>query len=221
MNKLQIIEWWDEYEVYKHCDFELQIIIRYFQERGLKTINFIDIGANVGKFYEVLSKKINIQSCYMVEPDTDLFNYLTSKYKEDEKTTLYNFALSDYSGLGFLSELDYIQENINLGLAMIKPEGQGYEIQVKDACSFIKKVYDKTPSIDLIKIDTENQDYIILDRIREVIEKLENKPLIVFEHNCWDDKKKAEEIYNKFLKIGYKGEPFSVLQGDCVIYPNN
>jgi FkbM family methyltransferase len=221
MNKLQIIEWWDEYEVYKHCDFELQIIIRYFQERGLKTINFIDIGANVGKFYEVLSKKINIQSCYMVEPDTDLFNYLTSKYKEDEKTTLYNFALSDYSGLGFLSELDYIQENINLGLAMIKPEGQGYEIQVKDACSFIKKVYDKTPSIDLIKIDTENQDYIILDRIREVIVKLENKPLIVFEHNCWDDKKKAEEIYNKFLKIGYKGEPFSVLQGDCVIYPNN
>ena len=52
MNKS--IKYWDDEIVVRHIGTELKWLYEYLDENDITNISFIDIGGNVGKFYDEL-----------------------------------------------------------------------------------------------------------------------------------------------------------------------
>ena len=216
--KFELIKKWDEEVVFNHCSNEIREISSFFNEKGVKNINFIDIGANVGKFYEILSKQFNIDLCLMVEPNPDIYNYLAIKYRGFRNVKLFNFALSESDGNGYVSDNDYSSESFNLGVSRLFSSGS--PVKIVDSYKFLKESLSE--EINFVKIDTENSDYKVLKALFEIISKIKSRPIVAFEHNCEKNNHEYEEsriIYNKFISIGYNGLKFDSLIGDSILRP--
>lgn len=218
MEAYSIIKKWDEEEVLQHCANELSMIKNFMSFKN--PLNFIDIGANVGKFYEELSKTYQINKCYMVEPNPFLNKYIKSKFKNFENVEIFDFAIGYRTGkCDFYNEP--IVEGANLGLSRVG-HGSG-EIDMIEAESFFYDIFLKNDAINLIKIDTENMDYFILDGLCKSMHKLKQKPFILFEHNCEKDEATVEKskliLYNIARNFGYRELNFEKLLGDIAFYP--
>ena len=61
------IKYWDEKIVSRHIGTEINWLTEYLDENKITELSFIDIGGNVGKFYDELSKKYTIKKCVIVE----------------------------------------------------------------------------------------------------------------------------------------------------------
>jgi FkbM family methyltransferase len=223
---LNVIEYWDNNLVERHILKEIGYIKKYFPIQDFKSLNYIDIGANVGKFYDVLSRDYTIQGVIMVEPVPMLFEYLSKKFDSTPNCKVYNFAISDQTGIGkfHISEIENVTlENINLGISRMLSNGKS-EVDMIDAKYFLEEYVDDLESINFIKIDTENQDYSILKSIQPIISKLDKKPFILFEHNyhSWMSEDDARKIIYDFTTVcGYETINFDDLNGDEFIKPKN
>lgn len=223
---LNLIKHWDDNIVERHILKEIEYLKNYFPIQKFGSLKYIDIGANVGKFYDVLSRTYTIDGVIMVEPVPILFEYLSKKFESTPNCKLYNFALSDRTGVTkfHISEMENGSiENMNLGLSRMLSNGE-CEVNMIDGKYFLEKYVDDLESIDFIKIDTENQDYSILKSIQPIISKLIKKPFILFEHNysSWmseDDARKI--IYDFTTACDYETINFDNLQGDEFIKPKN
>ena len=87
------IKYWDENLVEKHIGQELFFLMKYLDEKNITNISFIDIGGNVGKFYDKLSEKYNINNCLIVEPSKYLVEYMEEKFKNNKNIVIFNFGL--------------------------------------------------------------------------------------------------------------------------------
>lgn len=118
----ELIEIWDRELIERHIGSEIRYINDFFV--GKTKLTYIDIGANVGKFYDVLSKKYEIEKVIMVEPAPKLFEYISDKFKEVKNCKIYDFAISDETGETFFEthSLDHsTNEHINMGLLNLFP----------------------------------------------------------------------------------------------------
>lgn len=226
------IKYWDENLVEKHIGQELFFLMKYLDEKNITNISFIDIGGNVGKFYDKLSEKYNINNCLIVEPSKYLVEYMEEKFKNNKNIVIFNFGLYDVEGKFYfndnlyfneLNESKPISDNINLGLSMIKNirgETQFYTMK-----KFLNEYNIINPSdITFIKIDTENSDLFIIRDMIDYIEKNNIKPLIIFENNYHNNMsyEDAQNIINSFCDIcGYENIDLNVCCGDCFLYPKN
>jgi hypothetical protein len=61
------IKYWDETIVLRHIGTELKWLFDYLDSNDIKNVSFIDIGGNVGKFYDEVSKKYKVDKCIIVE----------------------------------------------------------------------------------------------------------------------------------------------------------
>lgn len=223
---LNPIKHWDDHLVERHILKEIGYLKNYFPIQNFQSLNYIDIGANVGKFYDVLSRDYTIEGVIMVEPVPMLFEYLSKKFESTPNCKLYNFALSDRTGVTkfHISEIENdTTENMNLGISRMLTNGK-YEVDMVDAKYFLEEYVDDLESIDFIKIDTENQDYSILKSIQSIISKLNKKPFILFEHNynSWMSEDDARKIIYDFTTVcGYETINFDNLKGDEFIRPKN
>lgn len=208
MNTFDIIKHWDDYLVEQHVGSELAVIIDYFQKKEQKNLIYLDIGANCGKYYDVLSRYFTIDLAIMAEASKHLYEYLLIKFNHNNKCTIYNSVLSDNNDDISFSDIDfsYITDinNINLGLSKVYNSIDNKIKQTSANDFFNTNVLEKNIShLDLIKIDTENRDYHILKSMTECISKLKNKPLICFEHNYHNDmtKDEAQDILKNFCSF--------------------
>jgi FkbM family methyltransferase len=223
---LNLIKYWDDILVERHILKEIGYLKNYFPIQDFKSLNYIDIGANVGKFYDVLSRDYIIEGVIMVEPAPMLFEYLSKKFEFTHNCKLYNFAISDQTGVSkfHISEIENdTLENMNLGISRMLTNGK-YEVDMIDAKYFLEEYVDDLESIDFIKIDTENQDYSILKSIQPIISKLNKKPFILFEHNynSWMSEDDARKIIYDFTTVcGYETINFDNLIGDEFLRPKN
>lgn len=219
---------WDNDIVAGHVNSEIERIIKYLNDIHLGTINYVDIGANVGKYYDILSKHFKIENAVMTEPVVDLYQYMVNKFKGRDNCKIYNYAVSDYTGKADLNTgvIDFYKNNdnytsINLGLSKInKIDG---DVVVVSGYDFLNK-FASDIEIDLIKIDTETQDYFILKSITSYIKILPRKPLIVFENNYHNDMTydEAKHIYETFMsECEYNGYNFDLLGGEVYLIPKN
>ena len=71
--------------------FHHKRIYRYLCELDIEKI--IDIGAHKGEFLENVLKIKKINSFYAFEPQKKIFNVLNDKFSNNEKITLFNFAM--------------------------------------------------------------------------------------------------------------------------------
>lgn len=218
-----LIKIWDEELIEQHVGIEIKYLTEYFTNK--KKLNYIDIGANVGKFYDVLSKTYEIGDVYMVEPAPQLFEYISVKFKDKENCKLFNFAVSNENGETYFQTQcidNSTSERIDMGVSKIHQSHSGHLLKMVSGYNFLNDYVSNLNNIDFIKIDTETHDYLILESIIPIIEKLENKPFILFEHNYHSlmSDQDAEKIINEFTKrCSYESINFKSLNGDCFIKP--
>jgi len=230
---MKSIEFWDKEECAKHCYWESEKIINYFQEKNIDTISYLDIGANVGKIYDLISEKLNVKKCVLYEASTILSNYMFDKFKDFPNVIVNNCAVSNFNGFVKVNqsnvllslESDEYKCDHNLGVSNIIIDSDG-DVPVKSISNILNEDKDFYSKIDVIKIDTETVDYLILDDMFDFVSNMETMPLICFEHNYMFSspsvtKTHAKKIYEKFINIlGYDGPSFEELSGDVFIFPN-
>jgi len=225
MNK--IIKYWDEKLILPHIGNEINWIKSYLKENNIDKISYIDIGGNVGKFFDELSKEYLIEKCVIVEPSKKLFDYMVNKFKNNNQITLYNFGISnkngffkfDDSGIDYWSEKE-INDSINLGI--FKTDDSPGEVQFYETDYFFNNFNTIDPQkITFIKIDTENKDLFIIKGLTNFLLQNNIRPLILFENNyhadmSFDD---ATKIVNDFSEIcGYETVDLN-MHGDLVLNP--
>lgn len=218
-----LIKIWDENLIEQHVGIEVRYLTEYFTDK--KKISYVDIGANVGKFYDVLSRTYEIGDVYMVEPAPQLFEYITEKFKDKKNCKLFNFAISNENGETYFQTQcidNSTTDRIDMGVSKIHQNQSGHLIKMVSGYQFLTDYIPNLEDIDFIKIDTETHDYLILESIIPIIEKLEKKPFILFEHNYHSlmSDQEAERIINEFTnRCGYENINFKSLHGDCFIKP--
>lgn len=218
-----LIKIWDEELIEKHIGTEIRYLQEYFSNK--KNLNYIDIGANVGKFYDVLSKFYQIDNVFMVEPAPQLFEYISEKFKEKPNCKLFNFAISNENGETYFQTQcidNSTTERIDMGVSKIHKNQSGLLVKMVSGYDFLNDYVNNLEEIDFIKLDTETHDYLILESIIPIIEKLEKKPFILFEHNYHSlmSDQEAERIINEFTsRCQYESINFKSLNGDCFIKP--
>lgn len=226
---MEFIKFWDDEIVQGHIGAEVQVMQDYFNENNITKINYLDIGANVGKFYDLfLERGFEIENAIMVEPSHDLFDYMVTKFKDTPNCQLYNLAVSDSDGVTmFESHIETYKDrepndrSINLGLSKLSKTGREVEL-ISGKRLFETYVEPIKDSINFIKIDTENQDYFILESITEYVKNMTNKPYILSEHNYHNDMSydRAKNIYDRFKdECGYEGIDFDELSGSVYLKP--
>lgn len=219
-----LIKKWDDELIEKHIGNEVNYLKNYFIPKKIVELSYIDIGANVGKFYDVLSRDFNLKRVIMIEPAPQLFEYITEKFQNLTNCILYNFAISDNSGK-ILIQTHTIEhstdDHINMGVSKINHE-EGHEVIMISGYDFLNEYVEELELIDFIKIDTETHDYQILKSMIPIISKLNKKPFILFEHNYHNSipETEARNILNDFTSIcGYESINFDELNGDSFIQP--
>ena len=223
-NNINIIKYWDNHLVEQHVLTEISYLKSYFPISSIQNLKYIDIGANVGKFYDILSKEYIIDRCIMVEPAPELFAYLQKKFEHLSNCELYNFAISDRTGYTkfHICSTEGDLSSVNLGLSRMIHNGD-IEIKMLSGFDFLTQHINDLESIDFIKIDTENQDYQILRSIQPVIAQLKKKPFILFEHNymaCMSEQEARKILIDFTSTCNYESVDFDALFGDSFIKPN-
>jgi FkbM family methyltransferase len=223
-----LIKYWDDNICGGHLNSEASRVINYFKNKGITELSFIDIGANVGKYYDTLSEHFTIKNCVMYEGSRILSDYLENKFKNITGTEVYNYAISNEDKLTYFNE-DSIKyflnkedlEGVNLGLSSVS-NTNGTPVQMRSIFNLLNERSEFFSSFDFIKIDTETLDYFILDSLKDFIKTLNKKPFICFEHNYHNvmESSEAKSIYEKFLlECGYNGDDFETLSGDISLIP--
>jgi hypothetical protein len=226
---MEFIKFWDDEVVQGHIGSEVQMMQDYFEKNNIKKINYLDIGANVGKFYDLfIQRGFEIDNVIMVEPSHDLFDYMSIKFKDTSNCQLYNLAVSDKDGITrFESHIETYKDrkpgdrSINLGLSKLSNEGKEVEL-ISGKRLFETYVEPFKDVIHFVKIDTENQDYFILESIIEYVKNMTNKPYFLIEHNYHNDMsyERAKNIYDRFrIECGYDGIEFDDLGGSVYLEP--
>jgi len=229
----EVIKFWDENIVLSHVQNELGWLFDYLDKNNLDNLSYIDIGGNVGKFYDQITTRFTVKKAEIIEPSKILFNYMVEKYKEKDNVNLYNFPISNKDGYvdfydhaqstcEFFSEKG-IDNSINLGLSQINTRNVGGITECFSMDTFLRKISGINPDeIDFIKIDTENSDLFILENMIDFLVENKIRPFVLFENNYRDHitDEGAIKILEKFCQLcGY--ESVNLNPGDNLIIPKN
>ena len=194
------IKHWDNEMVFKFAKPELEELYKHFETYGITSLSFIDIGGNVGKFYDEISKRYQVGKCEIVEASTMLCEYMNDKFKDNPDITIHNFGLSDEEGVFYFGdeqirwyenagEEGIGNPNLNLGLSashFVHHDDTSYFGATKfyNGSYFLESI-NKIPASDIkfIKVDTENRDIQIVSSMKDYFLKHRISPIIVFENN--------------------------------------
>jgi FkbM family methyltransferase len=226
------IKRWDDHHCSQHVEPFLcgisNILQSYYKHDP--TI-YIDIGANVGKVYDLIKEKsiLNIEKAYLFEGNTKLYSYMKNKYENDHTVSVYNDIILDkIININFDDE--YIDEQIlnnneyiNFGLSKTnhyKNTNQRETAKISDFFNNNGLLNKKS----FIKIDTENSDTLILKDILSIMDNLLYKPIIEFEINYSAGGHTAEFIQTIIddysNKYNYKHINILEMRGDGLLVPN-
>lgn len=227
MKHLDKIKEWDNIHCEKHVLNLVNNIKHLLKEKKINEVYYIDIGANVGKVYDLLKKYCTIKKVWMFEASPTLFNYLELKYKEDKNVTLKNIAVSDKLGeVNFDESTIFYQINnnipdLNFGLSKIVNSSTDLKIQ-SDKITNLLDSDEIFNNVSFIKIDTENMDFFILKDLISIVDKFKIKPIIEFEvnyHMSTITKEMAQEILFEYKKYGYKELRLEDCWGEGILIP--
>lgn len=225
------IEVWDKRDCAQHVANLVNNINNILKERNIKEYYYIDIGANVGKVYDMLSSLAPVKRVWMYEASPLLYNYMVDKYRDDNAVVLNNLAISDHEGILQFDEssmLHQIQHNINhttqynFGLSQLRTTDVSVPVTSTKISNIIKTNSEIFNKVSFIKIDTESVDFKILEDLVTVVNLFKIKPVIEFERNynhCGYSDQKAQLILNLFVEVGYRPLHLEECQGDGILLP--
>jgi FkbM family methyltransferase len=223
------IKKWDDLHCEKHVMNLVNNITELLENRGISELYYIDIGANVGKVYDLLKERNNLKKVWMYEASPMLFNYLKIKYEKDDNVVLSHGAISNTEGTvpfdetSMLYQIKNNVEEFNFGLSKIGNSPNQLEINSNKISNLIGNNEEIFNNVSFIKIDTENVDFFILDDLISVVEKFKTKPIIEFEVNYKSSaitNEMAQDILDKYVLVGYKPLRLEDCWGDGILIPN-
>ncbi len=141
---------------------EINWINNYLKE-GMTAV---DIGANIGSYALILSKKVgNSGRVIAFEPDENNFKFLKKNVKNNKNIFIYKLAVGNKNSSIKL----YISKNWNVDHHTYKDSEDRIEKTIKSITldNFLKK--DK--KIDFIKIDIQGFDYFAIKGAKEIIKR--------------------------------------------------
>jgi|688.fasta_scaffold60901_5 FkbM family methyltransferase len=230
MTQKEKIKIWDDNICSKHVINLVHGINNIITKNGIEKLNYVDIGANVGKVYDLLSQRIEIEKVWMFEASPILFSYLKEKYSNNTKVRLENFAVDNSTGIvhfdesSMLYQFDSNVDEYNFGLSKIMHTNLSQEvnsIKISDYFNDNPQIFN---SVDFIKIDTESVDFNILVDLTNVIEKFRKKPIIEFEVNYMNAGftfDTAQMVLDEYIKFGYNKLFLNECHGDGLLIPEN
>ena len=127
----------------------------------------LDIGANVGDVTDMLIKTYD-PKIYCYEPNIGCYKHMVSRFKNNPKIKIFNFAVSNFTGKTFLY---FHKKAKNISefnqRSSLKKEKDGLDInkKIEVNCVDIKNILDQHNKIDLIKIDIEGSEYEVMPEI--------------------------------------------------------
>ncbi len=163
-------------------------ILAYLKRKKIKVEIFFDVGSHKGTYSDLILRNFNVKKIIMFEPQTDIFNFLKKKYKNNKIIKKYNLAISNKKGFKEFninkhdltsSFTKYNNQNRYLKLKAklfeSTPNKMNYKkIKVKTiklSEMFKKK---KIKKLDLLKIDTEGHELEVLQGLAAEIKKVKN-----------------------------------------------
>lgn len=149
----------------------------------LKISTVFDVGANVGEWSEVASKKFPNANIHTFELSERTFETLRSRHRENKRIILNNFGLSDMSG-----EFRYRDYGLNSGANSLITDSSFHEKMVQSELIIGKLKTGKQycqqngiNEIDLLKVDVEGAEHLVLQGFEELLQSGKIK-VIQFEY---------------------------------------
>ena len=194
-----------------------KIIIALSKKIRDKKINlFIDVGFHKGEYYNSLNSKFNIQKTFAFEPNPKIFEKL--EINISDRIKIFNYGISNKncfvkfnqnieSSSSSINDLNinskyYKKKFLLLNFFNLKKVNTKIDVQVKRLDEFFNQ--NKITEVDLLKIDTEGNEYNVLESLGDKISKVK---IIHFEHH-FDDmiikNYKFSDIHNLLIKNGFK-----------------
>ena len=221
-----LIKKWDEHYCAQHVNNLAWSISDFFKRNDVNEISYIDIGANVGKVYDLLAGLMTVKNAYFFEASPLLYSYLQEKYKNNSAIIMYNYAISNTDSEVCFDESSMIYqfqnniENLNLGLSKITHHSD-VRVKARKISSLLQELSD-TFECKFIKIDTESMDLPILQDLASIITKFKTLPVIEFEKNYNGNNitdEQAQETLNLYCNAGYKPLNIYECHGDGLLIP--
>jgi len=224
-NKVKL---WDDEHCEKHVWNLANNMKELLRSRNINELYYLDIGANVGKVYDLLNNGYNVKKVWMYEASPILFNYLKIKYNNNESVVIDNVAISDSKGDVNFDESSIVHQiksnssDLNFGLSKIGNSPSQTKVKSNKISNLIGNNDEILNNVTFIKIDTENVDFNILNDLVTIISKFKTKPIIEFEVNYHIGpitKDNAQSILDKFTNVGYKKLKLEDCWGDGILIP--
>ena len=127
-----------------------------------KKITYVDVGANVGSFSDMVNNNLNIKKGFLFEPSVSVYDKLVKKFSS-KKFHIYNLALSNLNNKRRL----FYEYSLSSQSSLYKQNGFFNSFNdLKNKTYVETKKFDdflnhKNP-IDLCKIDTQGEDLNVL-----------------------------------------------------------
>jgi FkbM family methyltransferase len=229
MEHFNEIKKWDDLHCEKHVMNLVNNITELLRSKDITELYYIDIGANVGKVYDLLKDKNDLKKVWMYEASPLLFEYLKTKYESDDNVVLTHSAISNGEGLvpfdesSILYQIKNNVEEFNFGLSKIGNSPSELKVNSNKITNLIGNNREILDNVTFIKIDTENVDFFILDDLVSIIENFKTKPIIEFEVNYQSstiNRENAQSILDKYTSVGYKPLRLEDCWGDGILIPN-
>lgn len=231
MKYFKEIKVWDDEICYKHVINLVRGVTNLLKQKNIDKLYFLDIGANVGKVYDLIKDVYDVEKVWMYEASPLLYEYLEDKYKDDDKVVTNHVAISNEEGYINFNEESIKQQikngyaytpgdEFNFGLSKIANSKESVKVRTSKLSSLIDD--EILNNVSFIKIDTENFDFYILEDLLTIIDKFSIKPIIEFEVN-WNasplSREDASIILGKFTDLGYEKLTLDDCHGDGILIP--
>jgi FkbM family methyltransferase len=191
-------------------------IINFLIKNKIKISVFIDVGAHLGTYTNLITKNYKKCKVLMFEPQTQIFKILKSRYFQQKNILALNYAVSSKNGLKklyinkhdltstflkFNSKNSWLNYKAKLFSSSVKEMTRKIEV-VKTRT--LKKIINikKIKKIDLIKIDTEGHELEVLKGIGNKIGKIKCV-LIEFHQDSIYLSYNPKKIHNYLVKKNF------------------
>lgn len=167
-------------------DEEVQKMMPYFD---INKGNFIDIGANIGKFSIIMGKRLGKNSkVFAIEPHPENFKILKKNIQLNKLSNVKAINAACSSSKRYLDL--YLDEEGTGGHSIKKDAKSAGEKTIKVKSILLDSC--KIKNVKLIKVDVEGAEADVLLGAKKILKR--NHPKIIFE--AWDEK-----YLNKIKKV--------------------
>lgn len=181
-----------------------------------KKITYVDIGANVGSYSDLLLNTLNIKKGFLIEPSPDLFTRLNNRFNS-KLFINYNIAFSNFNK----KKRSFYEYKLSSQSSLYRQSGINSFNDLKEKFYVKTKKFDDVMDhgtfIDLCKIDTQGEELNVLKGMSIFLKKKLIK-LIKIEITFFASYKSVKtdyvEIINFMTKYNYKLVTISKIKFD-------